>query len=50
MWPGRGPKTAFSLNLGGLPLEKCKKTLLTMKMVDSGLENKHFSNLSKKLD
>jgi hypothetical protein len=42
----RGPKMAF-------PLYWAFKTsinpILTLKMVDSGLENKHFLNLHKKL-
>ena len=35
---------------GGVgPLKTLKKQILTLKTVDSGLENKHFLNLRKKL-
>ena len=48
--PQRGvQKTFFALHEGVWPLKKSKKTLLTLKMIDSALENKHFLNLHKKL-
>ena len=44
-WPAvtaRGPKTVFALFGGGSGPEKVKKILLTLKTIDSALENAHF--------
>ena len=46
----KGSKKRLSPSMGGSgPWKSQKKTLLTLKMIDSALENKHFLNLHKKL-
>ncbi len=48
--PLQGVQKRFSPVLGGLgPFKVQEKPILTLKMVDSALENKHFLNLHKTL-
>jgi hypothetical protein len=42
-------KNVFRPPWGGMAPEKVKETLLTLKMINSDLENKHFLNQQQKL-
>jgi hypothetical protein len=48
--PLQGVQKRFFPSMGGgWPLKTSQKPILTLKMVDSALENNHFLNLRKKL-